>query len=530
MRIFTGAFMRLSQTATGLYEKAREKVRAFINAREAAEVIFTRGTTEGINLVASRWGRANLAAGDVVVVSHLEHHSNIVPWQMMCAATGAELKVIPINEAGELELGELDRFLAEGRVRMVAVNHISNSLGTINPVREIIERAHRAGALVLVDGAQWVAHGVTDVRELDADFYAFSGHKLVGPTGIGVLYGKRALLEGMPPYQGGGDMIESVTFAKTTYAGLPNKFEAGTPDIAGVIGLGAAVDYLTGLGLERTGAYERELLAYATGRLGEVPGLRIIGMAKEKAAVVSFVMEGDGGGGISTLDIGMKLDKEGICVRTGHHCCQPVMERYGIGSTVRASFTFYNTRAEVDRLVEALKGIAGEKSEVRSEKLEGGRSLIAYPQASAKSVAAAAARLAEDFAVIGEAGGAEGKSEYVLDLAKELPGLFEVLSQVTARVPGCMSQVYLVWRAKAGEGGVMEFVADADAEIVRGLIAILERLYSGQKASEVLAFDIEGFFRQIGLDQFITSQRRNGLAGMVGKIRGLASAIAETKA
>ena len=244
----------LSQTATGLYEKAREKVRAFINAREAAEVIFTRGTTEGINLVASSWGRANLAAGDVVVVSHLEHHSNIVPWQMVCAATGAELKVIPINEAGELELGELDRFLAGGgRVRMVAVNHISNSLGTINPVGEIIERAHRAGALVLVDGAQWVAHGVTDVQALGADFYAFSGHKMMGPTGIGVLYGRRALLDALPPWQGGGDMIESVTFAKTTYAGLPNKFEAGTPHIAGAIGLGVAVDYLAGLGLEKNG-------------------------------------------------------------------------------------------------------------------------------------------------------------------------------------------------------------------------------------------------------------------------------------
>lgn len=508
----------LSQTATALYEGVREKVRAFIGAAEAAEIIFTRGTTEGINLVASSWCRANLRRGDVVIVSHLEHHSNIVPWQMACEAAGGSLKVNPINDAGELDLAAYRALLAEGGVKMVAVNHVSNSLGTINPVAEIVKLAHEKGALVLLDGAQWVAHGKTDVRALDCDFYAFSGHKMMGPTGIGVLYGRRALLEAMPPYQGGGDMIASVTFPKTEYAGLPNKFEAGTPDIAGVAGLGAAVDYLVSLDLDKTSAYEHQLLEYATARLREIPRLRIIGTAHEKAAVISFVMEG-----LSTLDVGVALDKEGICVRTGHHCCQPVMERFGVAATIRASLAFYNTRDDVDALVAALKKLApgSRKPEVGSRKDEP----IVYPAAIAPTVNEAAATLAEEFEFLGDR---DAKNEYVLDMAKQLPPLFNMLSKVTPRVPGCMSQVYLVGRKKEGGNGdaVFEFVADADAEIVRGLIAMLEKIYSGQKARDVAAFDIEKFFQQIGLEQFVTSQRRNGLAGMVAKIRGLAKEIA----
>jgi cysteine desulfurase/selenocysteine lyase len=530
----------LSQTATSLYEEAREKVRAFINAADPKEVLFTRGTTESINLVASSWGRANLSPGDVVIVSHLEHHSDIVPWQMTCAATGASLRVIPIDDNGELMLDKLDELLNDpksGQVRIVAVNHVSNSLGTINPVRDIIARAHKAGALVLIDGAQWVAHGPTDVQALDADFYAFSAHKLMGPTGVGVLYGKRTLLEAMPPYQGGGDMIESVTFEKTTYAGLPNKFEAGTPDIAGVIATGAAVDYLMKLDLRATAAYEAGLLKYATGRLAEVPGLRIVGNAPlaRKAAVVSFVMDGtDLPAPVSTLDIGMKLDKEGICVRTGHHCCQPVMDRFAVGSTARASFAFYNTCAEVDLLVDALKRIAadaqkqGAKAKPADTAAPADTATIPYPAATAKSVKDAAESLAEEFALMEETGGREAKSEYVLDLARKVPDLFDTLKQVTERVPGCMSQVYLVGREKPATKGVFEFVADADAEIVRGLIAILQRLYSGQKAREVLTFDIEGFFERIGLEGFITSQRRNGLAGMVTRIRAKAAEIAKS--
>jgi cysteine desulfurase / selenocysteine lyase len=511
----------LSQTATSLYEAAREKVRRFINARESAEVIFTRGTTESINLVAATWGRANLRQGDVVVVSNLEHHSNIVPWQLVCDATGAVLKVIPINDAGELVMEEYRKLLAEGGVKLVSVNYVSNSLGTINPVEEIIRLAHAAGAKVMIDGAQWVAHGVTDVQALDCDFFAFSGHKMMAPMGIGILYGKRALLEAMPPYQGGGDMIASVTFPKTEYAGLPNKFEAGTPHVEGAAGLGAAVDYLMALDLRQTSAYEHELLEYATRRLLEVPGLRIVGTAARKASVLSFVVQG-----FSPLDIGVGLDRLGICVRTGHHCCQPVMDRLGVGSTARASLAFYNTRAEVEALVEGVKGLVLERSKKHVASSKKGDGKIEYPGAAARSVAEAAAALAEEFAFLGDR---EAKNEYVLEMGGKLPALFDLLKQVTERVPGCMSQVYLVGRKKEGSNGagpVFEFVADADAEIVRGLIAVLERIYSGQPAKDVAAFDIEGFFGRIGLEQFITSQRRNGLAGMVARIRGLAREMA----
>ncbi|MGN6367088.1 MAG: SufS family cysteine desulfurase [Phycisphaerae bacterium] len=510
---------QLSQTATGLYEATREKVRNFLNARESAEIIFTRGTTEGINLVASSWGRTHLRPGDEVVVSHLEHHSDIVPWQMVCEATGATLKVIPINDRGELVLDALRAFLAGGRVKMVAVNHVSNSLGTINPVHEIVRLAHGAGAKVLIDGAQWVAHGSTDVRAIDADFYVFSGHKLMGPTGVGVLYGKRELLDAMPPYQGGGDMIASVTFPKTEYAALPNKFEAGTPDIAGVIGLGAAIDYVTGLGLDKIGAYEQTLLAYATEQMSRVPGLRIVGTAPQKAAVVSFVMEG-----LSTLDIGLKLDQEGICVRTGHHCCQPVMDYFQVGSTARASFAFYNSREEIDLLVAALQRIAASRAAAAKPTPAGGA--VEYPRATARTPRQAAEKLAEDFEFLGER---DAKNTYVLELGEKLPHTFDLLKKVTPRVQGCMSQVYLVARKQPDSADILEFVADADADIVRGLIAVLQRIYSGQRAKEILAFNIEEFFTKIGLDQFITSQRRNGLAGMVAKIRERAQEIATGK-
>jgi cysteine desulfurase/selenocysteine lyase len=316
-----------------------------------------------------------------------------------------------------------------------------------------------------------------------------------------------------------------VRFEKTTYAGLPTKFEAGTPDIAGVVGLGAAVDYLAGLDLRVTAVYEAELLAYATARLMEVPGLRIIGTAKKKAGVISFVMDQPPlKDAVSALDIGVKLDREGICVRTGHHCCMPVMERFGIPATTRASFSFYNTKGEVDRLVDALCRIAAEQQDAVGPRQEKGT--VVYPGPTANSVAAAAAALADDFALMEENGGREAKSEYLMDLAKRLPATFEDLKLVTERVPGCMAQVYLVGREKPGQRGVMEFVADADAEVVRGLIVMLQKLYSGQKASEVAGFDVEKFFGRIGLEQFITSQRRNGLAGMVARIQGIANEIA----
>jgi cysteine desulfurase/selenocysteine lyase len=341
----------LSQRSTAAYEETRSKARRFLNARVKNELIFVRGTTEGINLVASSWGRHNVKAGDEVIISAMEHHSNIVPWQMLCEEQGAKLRVIPMNDRGELILEEYEKLL-NPRTRMVAVAHVSNALGTINPVKQIIEMAHKAGALALIDGAQAAPHMKVDVQAMDADFYAISGHKVVGPTGIGILYGKTRLLEAMPPYQGGGDMIKTVTFEKTTYADLPYKFEAGTPNIAGGIGLGAAFDYLNRLGLGPIAEYEHELLLYGTEALSEIPELRIIGTAREKAAVLSFVIEG-----IHPHDIGTVLDRQGIAVRTGHHCAQPVMDWFHVPATTRASLAFYNTMAEIDALVAGLKKV-----------------------------------------------------------------------------------------------------------------------------------------------------------------------------
>ena len=338
----------LSQRSTAAYEETRIKAKRFLNSRAKNELIFVRGTTEGINLVASSWGRKNVKAGDEIVISTLEHHSNIVPWQMLCEEKDARLRVIPVDDRGELLLEEYEKLLGP-RTRMVAVGHVSNALGTINPVRQIVEMAHRAGALALIDGAQAAPHLKIDVQALDADFYAFSGHKVIGPTGIGILYGKARLLNAMPPYQGGGDMIKSVTFEKTIYADLPYKFEAGTPNIAGGIGLGAAFDYVTRIGLDKIEAYEHELLVYGTEALSRIPGLRIIGTAREKAAVLSFVIDG-----IHPHDIGTVLDRQGIAVRTGHHCAQPVMDRFGVPATTRASLAFYNTFAEIDALAAGL--------------------------------------------------------------------------------------------------------------------------------------------------------------------------------
>ncbi len=340
----------LSQRATDAFEAAREIVRAHLNATETAEIIFTKGTTDSINLVAYGLGQGMIGAGDEIIVSHLEHHSNIVPWQMLCERTGAKLKVIPINDRGELIMEEYRNLLGP-KTKLVAVNHISNALGTINPVKDIISAAHDNGAMVLIDGAQSIPHLKVDVQELDADFYCFSGHKVFGPTGIGVLYGKRSLLEEMAPYQGGGEMIAEVSFEKTTYAGLPHKFEAGTPHIEGGIVLATAIDYLNNIGLEAIAAYEQELLAYGTEQLkANFPTLRIVGEAEEKTSVISFLI-----GDIHPYDMGVILDKLGIAMRTGHHCTQPVMQHFGIPGTLRASFAFYNTKPEIDNMIEALK-------------------------------------------------------------------------------------------------------------------------------------------------------------------------------
>ena len=336
---------QLSQEATAAFEEARELVRQFINAPSEKEVIFVRGCTEGINLVASSYGRKFINQGDAVLITTMEHHSNIVPWQMICEERGAELRVAPVNDAGEIDLDALYELLDE-RVKIVSLVHVSNALGTVNPVKAIIDRAHKLNIPVLVDGAQAIPHTQVDVQALDADFYTFSGHKMFGPTGIGVLYGKEEWLEQMPPYHGGGEMIKTVTFEKTTYNELPHKFEAGTPDISGVIGLGEAVKYMQSVGYENISRHEHELLVYATEQLEQIEGLRIIGTAREKASVVSFIVDG-----VHPYDLGAILDKLGIAVRTGHHCTQPLMARYEIPGTVRASFAFYNNKADIDALV-----------------------------------------------------------------------------------------------------------------------------------------------------------------------------------
>ncbi len=342
------AIHELSQLATERYENARGAVQRFLNAAHAREIIFTRGTTEAINLVMQSYGRANVKAGDEIVITALEHHSNIVPWQMLCAEKGAKLKVVPINEAGEVVLEEFEKLLSP-KVKIAALSHVSNALGTINPVRSMIASCRQRGIVTLIDGAQAVPHVKVDVQELGCDFYAFSGHKAYGPSGVGALYGRAQLLETMPPWQGGGDMIKSVSFDKTEYAEIPAKFEAGTPSIADGIALGVALEWMMAVGIEKIAAWEHELLAYATAKLTAIKGLRIVGTAREKAAVISFVLDG-----IHATDAATILDQCGIAVRTGHHCAQPVMDRFKVPATARASFAVYNTKDEVDALVEGL--------------------------------------------------------------------------------------------------------------------------------------------------------------------------------
>jgi cysteine desulfurase / selenocysteine lyase len=341
----------LSERATQAYEGARERVRKFVNARESAEIILTTGCTDGLNLVAQSYARPRLKPGDEILVSWMEHHSNIVPWQILCEQTGAVLKVVPITDSGELMLDEFDRLLGD-RTKIVAIVHVSNALGTINPIETIIAKAHARGVPVLVDGAQAVPHLPVDVQALDCDFYAFSSHKMYGPTGSGALYGKRALLDAMPPYRGGGDMIASVTFEKTTYNTLPYKFEAGTPNIAGVVGFGAAVEYLGGFDMRAIAAHEHDLLEHATRGVSDIPGVTVVGTAPNKAGVLSFIMDD-----IHPHDIGTVLDRDGVAIRTGQHCAQPIMDRFGVPATARASFAIYNTHDEIDTFIRAVRRV-----------------------------------------------------------------------------------------------------------------------------------------------------------------------------
>jgi cysteine desulfurase / selenocysteine lyase len=510
----------LSERATEAYEASRLKVQKFINAPCLREVIFTKGCTESINLVANSFGRKNLQSGDEVLITWMEHHSNIVPWQMICQERGAHLRVVPITDAGELRLDELVRMLSP-RTKIVALAHVSNSLGTINPVKKIIEHAHALGIPVLLDGAQAVPHMPVDVQDLDCDFFAFSGHKIYGPTGIGILYGKPEHLERMPPFLGGGDMIRSVSFEKTTYNELPYKFEAGTPAIAQAIGLGAAVDFIEEIGRDKIAAHERHLLDYATERMADIPGVRIVGTAAHKAAVLSFVVEDPP---LSTLDVGTKLDLEGIAVRTGHHCCQPVMERLGIAATARASFAVYNTTDEIDVFIEALQKIVHDAGgKVRAAPVTAGQPEPAYPPASAPTPQAAADEVIEVFDFLEEW---SDRYQYLIEMGEKLPPMPAELQTPANRVHGCQSTVFLNARRRPGTDDIVEFLASSDAEIVRGELALLQKVYSGQRAKDVLAFDVHGFFHRLGLDANLSMGRRNGLGEMVKRLRNFAGEVA----
>ncbi len=517
----------LSQRATDQYEAARAKVATFLGVRDASECIFVRGTTEGINLVASSWGRANLTTDDEVIVSGLEHHSNIVPWQFACEATGAKLVVWQPNEAGELEVEQLRSMLSE-RTKMVAIQHVSNALGTIHDVEQVTQMAHEHRSLVMIDGAQWVGHQATDLAAIDCDFYVFSGHKLFAPTGIGVLWGKRELLEAMPPFQGGGDMIETVAFEKSTFAPLPNRFEAGTPHISGAIALAAAIDYLSDLGFDKIARYETQLLEYATDKLTQIPGLRILGTSPRKAAVISFVLEEPS---IAPLDIATHLSGDGIAIRTGHHCCMPLMGHMRVSGTSRVSMAMYNTPEEIDLLVESLSQLVADRATKVASRQDSaeqsGESTseaagVTFAPATQPTPEKAADELAEEFLMFDDR---ESKTELLMELGQELPDDFEALKKISTAVPGCMSEVYLVGRPNPGNPLVFEFAADSNAEVVRGLIAVLSKIFSGQNAARVLDFDFEAYLRRIGLDQFVSVQRRSGLDGMVRRIRTLAQAI-----
>jgi cysteine desulfurase / selenocysteine lyase len=512
----------LGDRATARYEQARETVRRFLNAGSDREIVFVRGATEGINLVAQTFGRKTVGPGDEVVITWMEHHANIIPWQALCDEKGATLRVVPITDEGELRLDVYEKMLTP-RTKIVAVSHVSNVLGTVNPVALMTAMAHAKGVPVLVDGAQAVSHLRADVAAIGCDFYTFSGHKVYGPMGVGVLYGRAELLEAMPPWQGGGDMVKTVTFQKTTYNAPPYRFEAGTPNVAGAVGLAAALDGLERLGRDSVAAHEERLIAAAVKQLATVRGVRVVGAPGHRAGAVSFVVEGPP---LSALDVGARLDLAGIAVRTGHHCCQPLMLRLGLPGTVRASFALYNTFEEVERLTAALRAITSAAGGSRSAKpdvlpkdrAEGPE----YPAAVRAGVEEAAEALLEEFEELGD--WAE-RYEYLVEIGRGLPEMPDALKTEANRVRGCQSIVFLSARAKPGAPDSVEFLADSDSEIVRGLVALLQRLFSGQKAEEVVAFDLPRFLARMELDRNLTTSRRNGLAEMIKRLRGFAATL-----
>ncbi len=492
----------LAAEATDAYEAARKRIARFIGAASPNEVIFTRGTTDGINLVANSFGRARVEEGDEVLITEMEHHSNIVPWQMLCEQVGAKLRVVPVNDRGEFVWDEYERLLGP-RTKMLALTHISNTLGTINPIRDIIEAAHRHDVTVLVDGAQAIAHMKVDVAVLGCDFYVFSGHKIFGPTGIGVLYGKESLLKGMPPYQGGGSMIRTVKFEKTTFEDPPFKFEAGTPNVSGAIGLAAAIEYVDAIGLDKIAAHEHELTTYGIEQLKQIDGLRMIGTAADHAGILSFVVDG-----IHADDIGRLVDREGVAVRVGHHCTQPLMERFNVPATVRASVALYSTREEIDTLVHAVRKAVNvmsrtcpvERTEVRP---------------SGEDIERTQDRIVQEFNAIPDW---EERYQKIIELGKRHPSIPENLKDEKWIVRGCQSTVWLHPELKDGK---IAFAAESNAMIVNGLVALLLRVYSNRTPDEILN-TAPRFINEIGLSQHLSQARANGLAAMLEQIKNYA--------
>lgn len=505
----------LGDRATTQYEQARARVQRFLNARSPHEIVFVRGTTEAINLVAQTFGRLRIGPGDEVVVTWLEHHANIVPWQRLCEEKGARLRVVPVLDKGDLCLDEYGKLL-NPRTKLVAVTHVSNVLGTVNPVARMTAMAHEQGIPVLVDGAQAVAHLPIDVSALGCDFYAFSGHKVYGPMGIGVLYGRSEWLEEMPPWQAGGDMVKTVCFEETTYNVPPFRFEAGTPNVAGAVGLAAALDALESFDRVAVAAHEARLTALANDRLRAVPGLRLLGSPTHRAGVFSFVVEGVP---LSAVDVGTRLDLEGIAVRTGHHCCQPLMQRLGVPGTVRASLALYNTADEVEHLADALRSIAAGTTS-RQAPTRPVEPDLSYPTATATSVEAAAEALLEELDDLDD--WAE-RYEWLIELGRGLPPMPDRFKTEENFVRGCQSTVYMAPRVRPGTDDVVEFLADSDAEIVRGLLAVLQHLYSGQTGCDVCTYDFDSFMARAGLQTNLLTSRRNGLAEMIKRLKGFSA-------
>ena len=489
----------LSQVATDHFEGARRQIARYLNAAHTHEIIFTRGTTEAINLVADTFGRSRIGPGDEILVTGMEHHSNMVPWQMLCQERGAKLNIIPVDERGELEIEHLDSLLSS-RTQLVSVTHVSNTLGTVTPLREIIAAAHARDIPVLVDGAQAAPHCRIDVQELDCDFYCLSGHKVYGPTGIGVLYGKEALLNAIPPWQGGGDMIQSVTYDTFTHDTLPHQFEAGTPHIAGVIGLAAAFDYMEKVGIEAIGAHEAELLKYTHEKLLDLGGVRLIGTATHKAGVISFLVDH-----AHPYDVGKLLDEQGIAVRVGHHCTMPLMMRLGIPGTVRASLGLYNTREDIDRLVEGVRSAQVQLSAIKTR-------VHATPTVNG-SFRERERALLDDFALFESS---DEKREYLMELGENLPAYDAAFRTEDYRINGCQS---MVWLRTEQQEDCLHFLADSDALITKGMIALMVYLLTGMTPQAIYDLDLDSVIARIGLPSLVTARRKNGLASMAARIK-----------